>query len=349
VHNFRDCILSPDASIHKAIATIEATSAKIVLIVDADDRLLGTVTDGDIRRAILRGCSLESPASAVMNGSPRTLPAVNDEPALLAQMRRHSLRHLPLIDERGRLVGLATLAELLQLQAQENWVVLMAGGRGRRLHPLTENLPKPLLSVGSKPILEVIVDSFILAGCTKFFIAVNYLAAQVESYFGDGKSRGIEIAYLREEKPLGTAGAISLLPGRPTAPFFVMNCDILTRVDFSRLLEFHQEHRAVATMCVREEIFQVPYGVVELTAHRLSSISEKPMIRNFVNAGIYVFDPSVIDHVPMDQQVDMPELFSRLLSVDQECVAFPLREYWIDIGHPDQFVRAQADFERGLS
>jgi dTDP-glucose pyrophosphorylase len=346
--NFRESIIPHDASIHRAIQTIDSSAAKIALVADADDRLLGTVTDGDVRRGILRGISVESAASIIMNMQPRTIPPTHDRAALLAAMRRDGLRHLPIVDERGRLVGLATLAELLQLTTKENWVVLMVGGRGSRLFPLTEDLPKSLLSVGPKPILEMIVDGFISIGCTTFFLAVNYLAERVMEYFGDGSSRGVNIVYLREREPLGTAGALGLLPQRPSAPFFVMNGDIVTNIDFRQLLEFHEEHRATGTMCVREDVFQVPYGVVDIEGHRVRDIREKPVLRNFINAGIYVFDPDVLKYVPAQGPSDIPDLFKRLLEAHRECVAFPLREYWVDIGRPDDYRRAQIDFENGI-
>ena len=346
--DFKDSIVAPDFSIHRAIECIEKSLAKIALVVDGNGRLCGTVTDGDIRRGILKGVPLDSPISGVMNPSPRTALQTEDRAALLAMMRRELCKHLPLVDKDGRLVGIVTLGELLQLQARSNWVVLMAGGEGRRLRPLTETVPKPLLSVGAKPILETVLDGFISAGFTRFFISVNYLAERVESYFGDGSSRGVEIFYLREKIQLGTAGALSLLPSRPTEPFFVMNSDILTNIDYGHLLEFHREHDAVGTMCVREHAFNIPYGVVEVDAHRLRGIEEKPTIRQFLNAGIYVFAPEAVDYVAAGQPIDMPDLFKKMMSAGKECVVFPVREYWTDIGQLDDYTRANLDFDKNF-
>ncbi len=337
-------LVAPDDSLRKAIETIDTSAGKIALVVDGERRLLGTVTDGDIRRGLLSGVAMERPVSEVMNRHPRVAGPGDDKATLLERMRRERVRQLPLVDTAGRLVGLETLAELLQTGRRDNWVVLMAGGEGRRLRPLTSELPKPMLPVGPKPILETIVDSFVDAGFHRFFISVNYKAESIERHFGDGAARNVQIRYLRESHALGTAGALGLLPERPAAPLIVMNGDILTKVDFGQVLDFHRDHDAVATMCVREYGLQVPYGVVQIDGHRLTAIEEKPTIRHFVNAGIYVLEPEVLDEVEPDTPTTMPRLFERLLAKGTTCSVCPVREYWLDVGRMTDFERANAEF-----
>jgi NDP-sugar pyrophosphorylase family protein len=235
---------------------------------------------------------------------------------------------------------------LLEAPERENWVVLMAGGLGTRLAPLTDNCPKPLLKVGNKPILETIIENFISHGFKRFYLSVNYKAEMIEEYFGDGSRWGAEIRYLREDKKMGTAGALGLIPEPLTQPFLVMNGDLLTKVNFSQLLNFHQEQNAHATMCVREYDFQVPYGVVSVDKHRIKSIEEKPVHRFFVNAGIYVLDPEAVSLIPADMPYDMTSLFEQMTANEREVIAFPVREYWLDIGHRDDFERAAGDFAR---
>lgn len=344
-HNWEKTLVRPETPLLEGIKVLDAAATQILLVVDADRRLLGTVTDGNIRRGLLHGISLSNTIGEVMNTHPHVARAGEDRAMLMAMMRRDRLRALPLVDTAKRVVGLEILDDLLEIKPADNWVVLMAGGEGRRLYPLTKETPKPLLRVGSKPILETIMGSFIASGFRKFFISVNYLAEQVEAHFGDGSARGVEIQYLREDRKLGTAGALRLLPERPTQPFFVMNGDILTNTDLAQLLRFHTDHSVTATMCVREHVIQVPYGVVELDGHRMTSIIEKPITRHFVNAGIYVLEPSALDTIPTDAETfDMPQLFDSLRKNGGECGAFPIREYWLDIGRHDDFERANIEF-----
>lgn len=343
--NWQLALVGPEASILETIRAIDAANTQMAAVVDASRRLLGTATDGDVRRGILRGIPLEAPISQVMNVHPKTAAAGEDRAMLVALMRRNQLRALPLVDTDHRVVGLEVLADLQQIRTNDNWVVLMAGGEGRRLYPLTKDIPKPLLRVGPKPILETILEGFIAAGFQRFFMAVNYLADQVEAHFGDGSTRGVQIDYLREDRKLGTAGALRLLPERPTRPFFVMNGDILTNVDFSTVLDFHRDHGAAATMCVRENVIQVPYGVVDLDDWRLGQVVEKPTIRNFVNAGIYVLEPEAYDEIPEGEgQFDMPQVFTQLRARQRDCAAFPISEYWLDVGQMADFNRANLEF-----
>ncbi len=341
---WRELMVSPDTPILKTLEIIDASARQIALVVDRDERLLGTVTDGDVRRGLLKGKSLQDPVSQVMNPYPTVASPYDSRENILALMKIKQLKQIPVVDEDGRVLHVEILQELLRPVRKENTVVLMAGGFGTRLRPLTQECPKPLLKVGDKPILETILHNFIEHGFYRFYISVHYKAEMIQQYFGDGSRWNVEIQYLHEDESLGTAGALSLLPERPASPFFVMNGDLLTKVNFEQLLDFHTVHRAKATMCVREYEHQVPYGVVRLNRHQLLGIEEKPVQRFFVNAGIYVLDPSVLDLIPRRTYFDMPSLFDALVKRQEQTIAFPIREYWLDIGRMGDFERANLEF-----
>lgn len=341
--DFKNVLLIPETSIREAIRLIDLSDVQIVLVVDKDRRLLGTVTDGDVRRGILKGISLDDPVKKIMNSSPITRHANESRKFIISKMRAKKVRQLPVIDEDGRLVGLETYDELLAPKEKTNLVILMAGGLGERLRPLTEKCPKPMLKIGDKPILENILTNFIEYGFRRFFISVNYMADTIKSHFGNGFDWGVEIEYLHENHRLGTAGALSLIPENPSEPILVMNGDLMTKINFSQLLDFHSEQKAKATMCVREYDFQVPYGVVKLDHHTITAIEEKPVQRLFVNAGIYVLEPEVLNMIPKNIYFDMPTLFEEMISQRYETAAFPIREYWLDIGHLEDFERANME------
>jgi len=337
--------VAPVASIREAIRILDKSAMQIVLVVGKSNRLLGTVTDGDIRRGILKGMSLDEPVHRIMNQEPTVASIEESREIILAAMHRTRLRHIPLIDANRCVKGLELLDELIQSHNRENRVVLMAGGLGSRLHPLTDECPKPMLKVGNKPLLETILENFIEYGFCRFYISVNYMADIVKSHFGDGSNWGVDIDYLHEDQRLGTAGALSLLPEKPTESLLVMNGDLLTKVNFKQLLDFHSEHRACATMCVREYDFQVPYGVVKIDDHRIVSIDEKPVQRFFVNAGIYVLEPEALDLISQNTYFDMPTLFEKLIGLKKETTVFPIREYWLDIGHLADYNRANGEYQ----
>lgn len=341
---WKEVLVSAQTSLHNAIKVLDENALKIVLVVDEKGRLLGTITDGDIRRGILKGIALTETVPRVMNSNPSVAKADENPKKILAEMKLKTLHHMPLIDEQGQVVGLHTLDELINPQIRDNYVVLMAGGLGSRLHPLTENCPKPMLKVGNKPLLETILENFIEHGFHRFYISVNYMADVVKDYFGDGSRWNVDIFYLHEDHQLGTAGALSLLPEKPTQPIIVMNGDLLTKVNFSQLLDFHSEHNAQATMCVREYDFQVPYGVVKIDNHQLVGIEEKPIHRSFVNAGIYVLEPQSQALISPNTYFDMPALFERLIEQEKATAVFPIREYWLDIGHLADFDRANGEY-----
>jgi dTDP-glucose pyrophosphorylase len=342
--NWRQILIPPSASILRAIETIDKGALQIALITDEDGRLLGTVTDGDVRRGILRGVGLDNPVSEIMNTNPITASSQDTQETILATMKMRRLQQIPIIDREGYVIGMQVLADILRAGQRDNWVVLMAGGLGTRLAPLTADCPKPLLKVGSKPLLETIMQNFIEYGFHKFYLSVNYKAEMIRDYFGDGSRFGVEIRYVHEEKRMGTAGALSLLPEKPAETFFVMNGDLLTKVNFQQLLDFHLEHGAKGTMCVREYDFQIPYGVVKTDKHRLLGIVEKPVEHFFVNAGIYVLEPECIDLVPKNEFFDMPSLFDKLIAEGSETSVFPIREYWMDIGQMADYERANGEF-----
>ena len=344
---WRDVVVGPQVSLKEAIAKVTSSGLQVALVASADDTLLGVLTDGNIRRAILAGRGLDVPVSEVMTTKPTAVLASTRRSELLAVMRQKGIRHLPLLNESGRVIGLATLDALLDSAERPNWVVLMAGGRGTRLQPLTDDTPKPLLEVGGKPILESILGSLSEQGFRRIFLSVNYRAEMIQEHFGSGERWRVNVEYLHERTRLGTAGALSLLPETPEAPVIVMNGDLLTLINFGSLLQFHDEQVAAATMAVRECDIQVPYGVVSLDGVRIQSIAEKPVQKYFANAGIYVLSPQALAHLPGESFFDMPMLFERLIAAGLSTVAYPLREYWVDIGQLEEFERAKREWLPG--
>jgi dTDP-glucose pyrophosphorylase len=336
-------LLPPEATVREAIQCIDAGGMQIALVVDAQHKLIGTISDGDVRRGILRGVSLDSPSGGIMNRAPTVVASGEEREVIIATMRARHLHKIPVLDSQGRLVGLETLGELVRPAPRENIVVLMAGGLGARLRPLTEARPKPMLVIGGRPILETILLNFIESGFHRFYISVNYMAEVVKEHFGDGSRWGVEIRYIHEPERMGTAGAVGLLPEQPRAPVIVMNGDLLTKINCASLLDFHLSHAATATMCVREYDLQVPYGVVKLKEHRLLSVEEKPVHRFFVNAGIYVLSPEAMALIP-PSFYDMPTLFEKLVAEGRETAVFPIREYWLDIGHLADLEKANGEF-----
>jgi dTDP-glucose pyrophosphorylase len=338
-------LVTPETSIRDTIGKINDSALQIALVVDSGKVLLGTVTDGDIRAGILKGVSLDAAVQTIMHRQPSVARPGEDRESILSMMKVKRIHHIPVVDREGRLIGLETLDALIKPAPRDNIVVLMAGGLGTRLRPLTDERPKPLLSIGNRPILETIILNFIEYGLSRFYIAVNYKAEMVIDHFGDGSRWDVSISYLHEKQRMGTAGALGLLPEKPSQTLLVMNADLLTKVNFANLLTYHAKHNAKATMCVREYDFQVPYGVVNLDDHRLVSIEEKPVKRFFVNAGIYAMEPDVLDLVPQDTFFDMPQLFEQLVKRKKhEAAVFPIREYWMDIGQMNDFERATNEY-----
>lgn len=343
--HWQQVVIRPEASLRSTIEVIDHGALQIALVVDEDDKLVGVVTDGDIRRALLRGLSLEQAVGDVMNKRPKVATLQDSKTQLIAMMEGHHLYQLPVVDEQGRVVRLESLQALYKQPSFPNPVFLMAGGFGKRLRPYTDDCPKPLLEIGGKPILQTIIENFVKSGFRQFFIAVHYKAEQIKHYFGDGGRWGIDIRYIDEVEPMGTAGAIGLLPdGLPDVPIIVMNGDILTQIDFSRLLAYHNEQQAIATMCVRQYEYQIPYGVVTLDHQRIVGIEEKPLQSCLANAGIYVLDHSLIKSIAAQNKLDMPTLFNQQIALGETVSMFAVNDYWLDIGREADFLRAQGEF-----
>ena len=345
--HWKKSILPQSASLLDVMNNLNETGTRIVNIVDETGRLIGIITDGDLRRALLKGLGLGALASQIMQVDFIRASLGDSNLALADLMRSKSLLQIPVLDEDGRIVEIKFLADILTAPTRENWVLLMAGGLGSRLMPLTANTPKPLLEVGGKPILQNILESFAESGFRNFFISVNYLAEKIEDYLGDGSRFGVKITYLRETERLGTAGALGLLPSLPTAPLLVMNGDVLTRLNFGAMLDFHILNNAAATMGVREYNMEVPYGVIKTEGNRLTAIVEKPVQHYFVNAGVYVLSPAAVDLVPVQAtHLDMPTLFENLMSKNLGTAAYPIREYWLDIGRPEELEKANREYDK---
>jgi dTDP-glucose pyrophosphorylase len=345
MRNWKKIIISAETTIINSLEIIDQGALQIALVVDEAYKLIGTVTDGDVRRGILKGISLQSPVSQIMKSDPTTANVNESKNEILNKMKTKQLQHIPVLDDEGCILRIELLNELILSHKRQNWVVLMAGGLGSRLSPMTDETPKPLLKVGTKPILETILDNFIEFGFYQFYFSVNYRADMIKNYFGDGSKWGVEIKYIHEQNRLGTAGALSLLDDNPTIPIIVMNGDLLTKVNFQQLLDFHNDTNAEATMCVREYEYQVPYGVVKVDNHRLLNIVEKPLQQFFVNGGIYVLNPEALDFIPKNEYYDMPNLFDLILEKNLEAAVFPIHEYWIDIGRMDDFNRANDEYK----
>jgi dTDP-glucose pyrophosphorylase len=337
-------LLDGQASIHDAILAIDEGAVQMAFVVDESEVLLGTITDGDVRRGLLKGLTLAAPASEIMNTSFRWVREGAPPREARELMRRELLHQVPVLDGHGRIVELVLLDDLFLHKPIDNWVILMAGGRGQRLHPLTHSQPKPMVDVGGRPLLEAILATCIKEGFQTFFISVNYLKQQIIDYFGDGSAWNVDVRYLEEEQPLGTAGPLGLIPSRPYEPVIVINGDILSRVDLPGLLRFHREHGAAATLCVRAYETQIPFGVVMVDGIHMQSFEEKPVLTHFVNAGVYVLNPEILDLLPSGQPFDMPQLLALAKDSGQNVAVFPIHEYWLDVGTPSALDQAKGDW-----
>jgi dTDP-glucose pyrophosphorylase len=342
--NWQKVVLDQNDKIQSAVEVLNNEALRIVMIVDESKQLVGTVTDGDIRRGLIKHISIDAKISEIMFKKPTVVLEGTNQESIINKMKELDLLQIPIIDSNKQVVGMETLHHLLKKDVCDNPVFLMAGGFGKRLKPLTDSTPKPLLKVGNKPILENILEQFIATGFHKFYISTHYKAEMVREYFGDGSNWNVSIEYIHEETPLGTAGGLGLLPNNLTKlPILVMNGDLLTKVNFEQLLNFHLQEGGAATMCVREYDFQVPYGVIKADGRRIISIQEKPIQSFFVNAGIYVLNPSILDAVDGKNYLDMTQLLEDKIENDEQVNLFPIHEYWLDIGGSKQFDRAQKD------
>lgn len=342
--NIKEIILHEDVSIIEAMKVIDENARQFVAIVNNDNHLVGTVTDGDIRRGILKGIHLSQSIKYIMNIAP-TFSYENSIEAYKRLLEINKVKQLPILTEVGEIVDIIFAEQFNDANIRTNKVVLMVGGLGTRLKPLTEHTPKPMLKVGNKPILETIIEGFRNHGFVNFVLCVNYKKEVIQSYFQNGAAFGVNIEYIEETKRLGTAGALSLLKDEVTEPIFVMNGDLLTQVNFSQLLNFHLETNSLGTMCVREYEYQIPFGVIETNEHQLLSIQEKPLKKEFVNAGIYMLSPEALKMIPHYEFYDMPELFNAIIQKNKIASVFPVREYWMDIGRLTDYEQANKDYE----
>jgi dTDP-glucose pyrophosphorylase len=338
---WRKTLLPSDASLRHAIRSLDESAMQIVLAVSADGRLVGTLTDGDIRRGLLRGLDLSSSIDEIVYREPLVVPPQVARDTVLQIMQANKIHQIPVIDVDRRVVGLHRWEQLIVPTQRANLIVIMAGGEGSRLRPYTENCPKPLLPVGGKPMLEHIIERAKAEGFQRFVLAIRYLGHMIEDYFGDGRRWRIKIDYLREESPLGTAGAISLLNPRPDVPFLVSNGDVLTDIRYGELLDFHCHHCASATMAVRLHEWQHPFGVVRTKGVDIIGFEEKPITRSHINAGVYVLEPSTLDALNAGDHCDMPSLFSRLQQRSARTIVYPIHEPWLDVGRADDYAFAQ--------
>ena len=345
--NLKNVVVNPDQKVIDVVKVIDQGGIQIALVVGDNKKLLGTVTDGDVRRGLLKGVSLDSPVKDIMNTNPIIARKDQDKADVLQVMKDNVLRHVPVVDNQGQLCDLELYGNLVT-RNEDVWVVLMAGGLGSRLGSLTEDCPKPLLKVGDKPVLETILTNIARYGFSKFYLSINYKGDMIKDYFGDGSRWGVEIKYIEETERLGTAGALSLLPEPLPSKLIVMNGDLLTKVNFDHLLQFHNDSKGKATMCVREYDFTVPFGVVQLDEHEIVDIDEKPMQKFFVNAGIYVLESSALKNVTANKHLDMTTLFESLIEKKQKTLAFPIHEYWLDIGRVSDLEKASDEFKENF-
>ena len=344
INDLSEMCLPADATARQAMQSIERNRSGVVLITDDAGRLIGTVTDGDIRRAILAQRSLESSVVDIMCHSPITAKPEDSRERVQELMDLHRLRQIPVADDAGQPIRLWDIRDLVHRVETFPLAVVMAGGEGQRLRPLTDRIPKPMVKVGDLPILENIVGRLVEAGIRKIYISVNYKPKVIEDYFQDGSRFGAEISYLREDCKLGTAGALALLPEPSAGPCLVINGDVLTNSNFSLLFEYHRRHHCVMTVGAVEYRVQVPYGVLKLADHYLLGIEEKPVLPFMCNAGIYVLNPEVLELVPKQQLFDMTDLLGEVLNAGLPVAAYPIHEYWLDIGQHQDLEKAREEF-----
>ena len=334
-------------SLHEAMAQIDRSRLGIVLVVDEAGRLVGTITDGDVRRAILANMDLGQSVSVLLArkagtryANPITASITAEPSAWLRVLQENDVLHLPLVDDEQRVAGLVTLFEFMPNRDLPVQALIMAGGAGDRLRPLTEDVPKPMLLVGDRPLLEIMIEQLRDAGIKRMCISTHHLPKKISQYFGDGQTRDVELSYVTEDRPLGTGGALGLIEP-PKETLLVINGDILTQVDFRAMLAYHKEHQADLTIAVRQYDVKVPYGVIECDGPTVRTLNEKPVMNLLVNAGIYLLEPSVYQFVPNGERFDMPDLIQRLLKAGRSVVSFPVMEYWLDIGQQADYERAQ--------
>ena len=342
---WREAALSENATIRQIIHNLEQSGIKIVLVVDKANRLTGTVSDGDIRRGLLKGLDLNSRITGIVQHNALVVPPEMSHDMVMQLMEANKIHQVPVVDSRKQLVGLHLWDQITKRPERSNLMVIMAGGKGIRLLPYTQDRPKPMVLVAGKPMLEHIIERGKLEGFTNFILAIHHLGHTIEDYFGNGERLGVKIDYLREQSPLGTAGALSLLNPRPNEPFVVTNGDVITDIRYGELLDFHGRYEASATMAVRVHEWQHPFGVVQMRGIKITGFEEKPVARSHINAGVYALSPEVLSELISDMPCDMPMLFERLQAKAKSTVAYPMHEPWLDVGKPEDLLQANADID----
>lgn len=341
-HELQEYLIAPTRSIGDCLEALDRNESGILLVVDDDMLLLGTITDGDVRRGLLHGLTLDDSAADVMHRKPIKMPEGMSREQLITLMTANGIRHIPIVSADGKIADIALLTDLVRPAALGIAALIMAGGKGRRLRPLTDRTPKPLLPVGPKPIIEHTLELLQESGISEVYISICYLADRLERSLGDGSRWGVRITYLREREPMGTAGSLRLLPGVPSDPLLVINGDLLTRIDLRAMLDHHHTHAADLTLAVREYQVQIPFGVVRVAPnHLVERVLEKPIERYFVNAGIYLVGAKVLGALPDERSLPMTRVISAALDGGGRVAAFPMVESWVDVGRPADFERAQ--------
>jgi dTDP-glucose pyrophosphorylase/predicted transcriptional regulator len=338
---WRQAILPENSTVQQAIRNLDQVAIKIVLVVNERAELEGTISDGDIRRGLLKGLDLNSQIASITHRNALVVPPDMGREMVMQLMVANKIQQIPVVDEHQHVIGLHLWDEITTASSRSNLMVIMAGGMGSRLRPHTEDCPKPLLSIAGKPMLEHIIERAKLEGFSNFVLAIHYLGHMIEDYFGNGERLGVQIEYLREESPLGTAGALVLLNPLPNAPFVVTNGDVITDIRYGELLDFHTRHAAAATMAVRVHEWQHPFGVVQTKGVEIVGFEEKPIARSHINAGVYALAPDALSVLSAETHCDMPTLFERLQAKAKRTVAYPMHEPWLDVGRPDDLAAAR--------
>jgi dTDP-glucose pyrophosphorylase len=337
-------LIKPDTQIKTIIEVIDRGALGIALVVDDERHLLGTVTDGDIRRAILKGIPFEAKANEIMNENCVFVGQDSSNRFINRLFEIKQIKQIPVLDDDGRVIDIVLVNDILKKEERENWAVIMAGGLGTRLRPLTYEVPKPMLKIGDKPILETIIEQLSAYGFKNILLTVNYKAQIIESYFRDGKDYGVNIEYIHEKKRLGTAGALKLANNYLNQPFIMMNGDLLTKVNFGHLLEYHNNNKFDITIASKKYEIQIPYGVLEIDETKITNLKEKPNLEFFINGGIYCINPELINFIPDNNYYDITDLINIALQNKYTIGSFPIREYWLDIGQIPDYERAMNDY-----
>jgi dTDP-glucose pyrophosphorylase/predicted transcriptional regulator len=346
---WRNAIIQESSSIGDAIHNLNQVGIKIVLVVAEDNKLIGTIVDGDIRRGLLRGLDLNSSIASILHHNPLVVQPEMLQSMVSQLMVANKVQQIPIVDSQQKIVGLYLWDEINEIPTRSNLMIIMAGGMGTRLMPHTETCPKPMVLVAGKPMLEHIINRGKLEGFNHFVLAIYHLGHLIENYFGDGERLGVRIDYLREQSPLGTAGALSLLNHRPSEPLVVTNGDVITDIRYGEMLDFHHHYQASATMAVRVHEWQHPFGVVQMEGVKIVGFEEKPMARNHINAGVYVLSPETLDELSAENSCTMPMLFERLQTKNKHTIAYPMHEPWLDVGRPEDLETVRSNLVKDLA